>query len=79
MKMKVITSFLMVLLHLTTRGSERKRAWKHSAPFLNIVERVISCLKAGIKADRARPAMQDCFGDRNTARNPQLSLGEYWK
>ena len=47
------------------------------SPFLNIVEQAISCLKASIKADISRPAMQERFADRNAARNAHLPLGEY--
>ena len=46
-------------------------------PFLNIVERATSCLKADIKADLARPVIQHRFADRNASRNAQLPFGEY--
>ena len=49
------------------------------SPFLNIVEQAISCLKANIKAELARPAMQERFADRNAARQAHLPLGEYRK
>ena len=49
------------------------------SPFLNIVEQAISCLKANIKAELARPAMQERFADRNAALQAHLPLGEYRK
>lgn len=49
------------------------------SPFLNPVEQAISCLKANLKADIARPHVQNRMCDRNAARNAQLPLGEYRK
>ena len=49
------------------------------SPFLNPVEKAISCLKAHIKTDITRPLFQNQINDRNAARNAQIPLGEYRK
>ena len=49
------------------------------SPFLNPVEQAISCLKAHIKVDIARPHVQNQMDDSNAARNAQVPLGEYRK
>ncbi|CAB4021077.1 Hypothetical predicted protein, partial [Paramuricea clavata] len=49
------------------------------SPFLNIVEQTKSCVKASIKTDISRLAMQEHFADRNVARNAHLPLDEYRK
>ncbi|XP_068735137.1 uncharacterized protein [Montipora capricornis] len=47
------------------------------SPFLNIVEQVVSALKAAIKADISRPEIQVQMNDRAEARREGLALGNY--
>ena len=47
------------------------------SPFLNIVEQAISSLKAAVKADISRPAIQQEMNNRDEARNRGLALGHY--
>ena len=46
------------------------------SPFLNIVEKAISCLKAAIKADMSRPESQRRMDDRDEARVRGIPLRE---
>ena len=46
------------------------------SPFLNIVEKAISSLKAAIKGDVSRPEMQARIDDRTEARRLGIPLGE---
>ena len=47
------------------------------SPFLNIVEQAVSALKAAIKAEISRPAVQQQLHDRKEARLQGIALGEY--
>ena len=47
------------------------------SPFLNIVEQAVSALKAAIKAEISRPAVQQQLNDREEARRQGIPLGEY--
>ena len=47
------------------------------SPFLNIVEQAISALKAAIKRDISRHAVQVEMGNWNGARNQDIPLGEF--
>ena len=57
-------------------STEPKKLPPHS-PFLNIIEQVISCLKAAIKADISRPDVQVRMDDTEEARNRELTLGNF--
>ena len=46
------------------------------SPFLNIVERAVSALKAAIKADISRPEIQVQMNDRAEARGTQRQFSE---
>ena len=46
------------------------------SPFLNIVEKAISSLKAAIKGDVSRPEMQARIDDRTEVRRLGIPLGE---
>ena len=47
------------------------------SPFLNIVERAISFLKAVIKADISRPEIQEQMNSREKARRRRIAVGIY--
>ena len=50
-----------------------------NSPFLNPVEKAISCLKTIIKANISRPHIQLRMNNRQAARNALLPLGEFRK
>mgnify|MGYP002803392105 CR=1 FL=1 len=47
------------------------------SPFLNIVEKAISALKAAIKADISRLEIQQAMCNRQEARRQGIPLGQY--
>ena len=49
----------------------------HYSPFLNIVEKAISSLKAAIKADISHPEIQEQTNNGEEARNQGIALGNY--
>ena len=47
------------------------------SPLFNIVEQAVSALKAAIKTEISRPAVQQQLNDREEARRQGILLGEY--